>query len=231
MPAVTPVPKFSIGPAIQTPIPMVTEVPLAPQTQEPAPECVTDATPEPALQTGEPAPEWQTEVTPVPELQTEEPAPDWLTGATTEPAEEATEVPVPEPVPQTEEPAPDWLTEVTSEPAAKATVAPSPDIVAAPTEAPYVAPGLAGKWQAKDATGTRIILLTPEGMIEISHEEVELADRAKKGTFTSSADMIVITYEDGAVETFRYILMGDNLLLSDENLQNPVSYVRQHAED
>jgi len=119
----------------------------------------------------------------------------------------------------------------TAEPAAEATEAPAPDIAAAPTEAPYVAPGLAGKWQAKDAAGTRIILLTPEGLIEISYEEAELADRAKKGTFTSSADTIVITYEDGTVETFRYILMGDNLLLSDENLQNPITYARQPAED
>ena len=150
MPAVTPAPKFSTGPAIQTPVPAGTEAPLAPQTAEPA---------------------------------------------------------------------------------AEATEAPAPDIAAAPTEAPYVAPGLAGKWQAKDAAGTRIILLTPEGLIEISYEEAELADRAKKGTFTSSADTIVITYEDGTVETFRYILMGDNLLLSDENLQNPITYARQPAED
>lgn len=178
MPAVTPAPKFSTGPAIQTPVPAGTEALLAPQTDEPAP------------QTNEPAP------------QTDEPAP------------------------QTDEPALQ-----TDEPAAEATEAPAPDIAAAPTEAPYVAPGLAGKWQAKDAAGTRIILLTPEGLIEISYEEAELADRAKKGTFTSSADTIVITYEDGTVETFRYILMGDNLLLSDENLQNPITYARQPAED
>ncbi len=220
VPPATPAPKF-VGPAVVTPPPSATEAP-GPQTEEPAPDWLTGATPEPEQQTEEPAPDWLadatpepapevTEAAPEPAPQTDAPAPEWLTGATAEPAAEATEAPAPEPAPQTEEPA--------------------PDIAAAPTEAPYVAPGLAGKWQAKDAAGTRIILLTPEGAIDITYAEAELAGRAKKGTFTSSSDSIQVLYEDGAEESFRYILMGDSLLLSDENLQNPVTYARQAAQD
>jgi hypothetical protein len=92
-------------------------------------------------------------------------------------------------------------------------VTPEPAITAAPPSAQ-----LAGVWQA-DGTD---ITLTPDGKIEIVQAEV-----ARVGAYTADASTISAALQDGTKQVYRYILMGDTLLLTDEQLGNPLTLTRQ----
>ncbi len=111
------------------------------------------------------------------------------------------------------------------------------------------ASGLAGSWQGTDASGVRVMTftlseepgisweesggegvhvlkLTQSGELTISYEDRANASLDRKGTYSSTPDTITAAYDDGTEETFRYILLGNNLLISDDLLQNPVTYSR-----
>ena len=102
---------------------------------------------------------------------------------------------------------------------------------AAPTEAPAVTvppapltPGPMGVWQGTDAMGAKKLTLTPDGRIEIAYEQEEASRRA--GTYILDSSTITAAFEDGSTEIFRYILMGDTLLLTDAQLGNPLTMTR-----
>ncbi len=133
--------------------------------------------------------------------------------------------------------------EATSQPIPAATAKPEP----VPT--PETASGLAGSWQGTDASGVRVMTfaqseepgmsweesgeegvhvlkLTQSGELTISYQDVVNAALDRKGAYTATADVLSVEYPDGTKETYRYILLGDSLLLSDALLQNPVTYAR-----
>ncbi len=128
---------------------------------------------------------------------------------------------------------------------------PIPAVTEAPgsVQPPGTASGLAGSWQGTDAAGLRVMTFikndepaiswketdvegvhamsfTDGGELSISYQDTANAALDRKGTYTSTADTISAEYADGTKETFRYLLLGDTLLLSDAQLRNPVTYSR-----
>jgi hypothetical protein len=108
-------------------------------------------------------------------------------------------------------------------PAPVLTEAPSATVLPEPTNVPMVQ-GLAGIWQGADAAGSKMLILTPDGRIEMAYEQ----DAAPKqtGTYTADGSTISAIFESGTAQDFRYILMGDTLLLTDNQLGNPVTMTR-----
>ncbi len=105
---------------------------------------------------------------------------------------------------------------------------PIPAITAAPgsVQTPGAVSGLAGSWQGTDAAGARVITFTESGELTIAYQDAANAAKDKKGAYTSTADAVSVEYPDGTKETYRYLILGDSLLLSDALLQNPVTYSR-----
>ncbi len=128
-------------------------------------------------------------------------------------------LPAPAPVPAPQPPE-------TPIPTAQTAPGPLPAATPAAQTPPAAALGLTGSWRGKDQTGERTITFTADGGASILYEDPVGAAPGKKGAFIASGDTILVNYGDGTIETFRYILMGDSLLLSDPNLQNPVTYSR-----
>lgn len=91
--------------------------------------------------------------------------------------------------------------------------------------APPMVQGLAGIWQGTDDQGSKRLVLTPDGRIEIAYEQDVLSKRM--GTYTADSSTIKAIFENGTAEDFRYILMGDTLLLTDAQLGSPVTFIRQ----
>ena len=99
-----------------------------------------------------------------------------------------------------------------------ATVPPEPT-------APPAAQGPAGIWEGTDEHKSKRLVLTPDGRIEIAYEQDTLSKRA--GSYTADSSTIQAIFDNGTAEDFRYILMGDTLLLTDAQLGSPVTYTRQ----
>lgn len=108
---------------------------------------------------------------------------------------------------------------------------PTPRPIPGPTapasvQTPAAVSGLAGSWQGTDASGARVMTFTESGRLTLAYQDKANAGLDKKGTYTSTADAISAEYTDGTRETYRYLLLGDSLLISDALLQNPVTYSR-----
>jgi hypothetical protein len=120
--------------------------------------------------------------------------------------------------------------------AAPETPPPSMDVTMEPL--PTVAPealvtadnhwvrALAGTWKGIDSIGNITMTLTETGEAEAAHEEAEFGAKMYKGTFTADGSKINMRLDDGTQQVFRYMLMGNTLLLTDEQLGNPVTYTR-----
>jgi hypothetical protein len=130
--------------------------------------------------------------------------------------------PVPEVTPSLVTAAPTGAPLVTQVPAL--TEAPPATVPPEQTTPPAVQ-GLAGIWQGTDDKGSKKLVLTPDGRIEIAYEQEIVSKRM--GTYTLDSSTIKAIFEDGTAEDFRYILMGDTLLLTDAQLGSPVTYSRQ----
>jgi hypothetical protein len=85
--------------------------------------------------------------------------------------------------------------------------------------------GLAGIWQGTDGKGSKKLTLTPDGRIEITYEQDAASKRM--GTYTADGSTMKAIFDNGTAEDFRYILMGDTLLITDAQLGSPVTFVRQ----
>jgi hypothetical protein len=138
----------------------------------------------------------------------------------------------PEYTPDTPSPATE-VPVVTAEPVAIETPAVTAEPIA--TEAPLVTvippvaqPGLAGTWNGKDTSGDMSLTLSETGEISLSYAGDAVP--ARKGTYTADSVSITAVYDDGTTRGFRYMLMGDTLLLSDEHLSNPVTLTRAAVE-
>ncbi len=49
----------------------------------------------------------------------------------------------------------------------------------------------------------------------------------RTGSYASDLSAITVSFEDGTALTYRFILMGDTLLLTDEQLGNPMTLTRE----
>ena len=103
------------------------------------------------------------------------------------------------------------------------TEAPAATEIPGDTSAPVVQ-GPVGIWQGTDALGSKKLVLAPDGRIEIAYDQ-EAAPR-RVGVYTLDSSTIKAVFDDGTAEDFRYILMGDTLLLTDAQLGNPVTMTR-----
>ncbi len=139
------------------------------------------------------------------------------TGEEPEPSRDLTEQPATDPPAAT--PA--------TEPVPLVTVSPEPAV----TVPPAASPGLTGAWRGKDDKGERMITFLQEGRIRASFTDPANAAPEKNGTFTVTGDRILVSWEDGTAEIFRFLLFGGNLLLADEGLKNPVNYTRRPEEE
>jgi hypothetical protein len=108
-------------------------------------------------------------------------------------------------------------------PALVLTEAPSAAVLPDPTPQPF-AQGLAGIWQGDDAVGSKKLILTPDGRIEIAYDQDAAPKQA--GTYTADGSTITAIFDNGTAQDFRYILMGDTMLLTDNQLGNPVTMTR-----
>ncbi len=144
-----------------------------------------------------------------------------------QPVQQSAGLPVPtvQPVPVTTQAMPQPQPEETPQMEPEQTEGP------AVTRAPAAAAGLAGSWEGVNQSGKHIVKFSADGGISFIYAVPENAALNRKGTFTATADAINAAWEGGTMETIRYILMGDSLLLSDADLQNPVTYSRAAAED
>ena len=103
------------------------------------------------------------------------------------------------------------------------TGAPATMVPPAPTEAPIMQ-GPVGIWQGTDTAGSKKFTFTPDGRIDITYEQAGTPKRT--GTYTADGSTIKAIFDNGTAEDFRYILMGDTLLLTDAQLGNPETLTR-----
>ncbi|MPM47743.1 hypothetical protein SDC9_94457 [bioreactor metagenome] len=93
-----------------------------------------------------------------------------------------------------------------------ATPVPEPIATAVPESVP-VSQNLAGSWKGEAAGAPIAITLSPDGKIGIVQ-----AEGVRTGSYASDLSAITVSFEDGTALTYRFILMGDTLLLTDEQI-------------
>jgi hypothetical protein len=109
----------------------------------------------------------------------------------------------------------------TAAPEPVATPAPVPVETAAPEPVPASA-NLAGSWKGEAAGAPIAIMLSPDGKIGSLQ-----AGASQTGSYTADESAIRASFEDGTALVYRFILMGDTLLLTDEQLGNPMTLTRE----
>ena len=84
--------------------------------------------------------------------------------------------------------------------------------------------GIQGVWSGVDALGSITVTITQDGSFTISHPGCDLLDEI--GTYIADISSITVTFDNDAVQVFRYLLSADTMLLADETLQYPVILTR-----
>ncbi|MHC1787766.1 MAG: hypothetical protein AB9880_11985 [Christensenellales bacterium] len=92
-------------------------------------------------------------------------------------------------------------------------------------EARFLA-ALAGTWQGQEGSGTTLLTLGENGDIEAWREASPENTKLYHGSFSADGSRITRRLDDGSLTVWRYLLVGDTLLLTDEGLSSPVTYRR-----
>ena len=90
------------------------------------------------------------------------------------------------------------------------------------------AAALLGVWSGTDNLGNMLVTIAADNRITIAHPGADLLP--EEGAFTAGASTILMTFDDGASQTYRYLLSGDIMLLTDEEFLFPVRLTRLSGE-
>ncbi len=103
---------------------------------------------------------------------------------------------------------------------------PGPLVTAVPFPTPQATlpAGLAGAWRGEGPDGAHVLVFGEDGAFSVTYDDPAM--QGVQGNFLLRGDSLELALPDGGVEVFRFILMGDSLLLADAGLVNTVTYAR-----
>mgnify|MGYP000854139748 FL=1 len=106
-------------------------------------------------------------------------------------------------------------------------VQPGPEVTPQVSPAPGQPSGLVGYWRSMDPEDPNTLVFHEDGRFQLIYDEATDEAENPSGEYSVLGDTLTFTLQDGSVETVRFILMGDSLLLASANdLQNVLNYTR-----
>ena len=111
-------------------------------------------------------------------------------------------------------------------PASPGTAVPLTQEAAIPPVQDAEASSLTGIWKGKDTVGTRLMTLTQDGTLTLAYEDAQSGAAPQQGIYLSDSSSLTVLYGDGTKVSYRYILMGDTLMLTDADLGSPITLER-----